>query len=260
MKQPVLTVFSGTLALAALGGAVWLKTEAARAARQQAEAWAELERTEVLAKQAEDRLREDISTHGDLTQEGVDALRATLEATEARAKEQQTRFTELKPARLKEVTHLRNTIRGLETDIRYLNSQLARMTRRGEAAAATEEAATAPTTTINAAEVNVFISALTNLRISGAATRQYRQHLLALLPLMLNGASIDVTLPETQGSTALHYASALGYYNLVHWLIINGANVNTLSETGSSPLDFASGSNAHAIRALLISRGARRGR
>lgn len=69
---------------------------------------------------------------------------------------------------------------------------------------------------------------------------------------------MDITLPETKGNTALHYACGIGSWSITKWLVEHGANVNAVTDKGSTPLDCVGEDNAERIRALLISRGAKK--
>ena len=103
-----------------------------------------------------------------------------------------------------------------------------------------------------------LIANMRALRCREEASKLYQKRLLALLPMIRNGAEVDVTLPETKGNTALHYAVAIGSWSITRWLVEHGADVNALSHAGKSPLDCVGEDNAKRIRELLISRGARR--
>ncbi len=89
-----------------------------------------------------------------------------------------------------------------------------------------------------------------------ATSALYQKRLLTLLPLIRDGADIDITLPETKGNTALHYACGIGSLSITRWLVEHGANVNALTNKGVTPLDCVGADNARQISALLISNGA----
>jgi ankyrin repeat protein len=91
-----------------------------------------------------------------------------------------------------------------------------------------------------------------NMRPVGDTQRLYRQRLLTLLPLIIGGSDPNVTLPETKGNTALHYACGMGYYDLVHILLQMGASPRIRTHKGMTPADCASGPYAAQIRNLLL--------
>ncbi len=95
------------------------------------------------------------------------------------------------------------------------------------------------------------------LRCKEASSALYQARLLTLLPMIRNGADVNITLPETKGNTALHYSCAIGSRSITQWLVNHGADVNALTDKGASPLDCVGVDNAARIRALLLSRGAR---
>ena len=61
---------------------------------------------------------------------------------------------------------------------------------------------------------------------------------------------MDLTLPETKGNTALHYACGMGNLRLVRWLVSHGANTQARTNKGKSPWECASGDIAAIRRAL----------
>lgn len=94
------------------------------------------------------------------------------------------------------------------------------------------------------------ISALQRMTTYDATQSLYRKRLLTLLPLIRSGNHIDITLPETKGNTALHYACGMGDVALVRWLVEHGANVNARTDKGKTPWECAGG-NVEAIRREL---------
>ena len=93
------------------------------------------------------------------------------------------------------------------------------------------------------------------LKCKNADSSLYQKRLLALLPLIRNGADVDVTLPETKGNTALHFACALGSWSISQWLVEHGANVNAKTYRGATPMDCLGKDNAARIRKLLKDHG-----
>ena len=102
-----------------------------------------------------------------------------------------------------------------------------------------------------------MIANMQALRCREADSQLYQKRLLTLLPMIRNGADVNLTLPETKGNTALHYSCAIGSWSITQWLVEHGANVNALTNAGKTPLDCVGSDNAKRIRELLVSRGAR---
>ena len=107
-------------------------------------------------------------------------------------------------------------------------------------------------------DLQPMIDRMAALRCCEASSALYQKRLLTLLPMIRDGSDVDVTLPETKGNTALHYACAIGSWSITQWLVEHGANVNAVTDKGATPLDCVGDDNAQRIRALLISRGAKK--
>ena len=84
-----------------------------------------------------------------------------------------------------------------------------------------------------------------------AIERLYRKRLLTLLPHIMEGAPIDHTISDSNGTTALHNACGLSHVEIVQWLVDHGADLNARTEKGASVDDCVGGANASAIRAIL---------
>ena len=104
-------------------------------------------------------------------------------------------------------------------------------------------------------QLDVMIKRLRELKCKSAESALYQRRLLALLPLIRNGADVDVTLPETKGNTALHFACALGSWSISQWLVEHGANVNARTHRGATPMDCLGDDNAARIKKLLQKHG-----
>ena len=65
-------------------------------------------------------------------------------------------------------------------------------------------------------QLDATIERLRALKCKSAESALYQRRLLELLPFIRNGADVDVTLPETKGNTALHFAYALGRWSISH--------------------------------------------
>lgn len=84
-----------------------------------------------------------------------------------------------------------------------------------------------------------------------AVERLYRQRLLTLLPQIMEGAHIDHSMSNSNGTTALHNACGLSHTEIVRWLVEHGANLEARTEKGASVDDCVGGANAAAIRDIL---------
>ena len=89
-----------------------------------------------------------------------------------------------------------------------------------------------------------------------ATAQLYQKRLLTLLPMIRDGADVDVSPVEMKGNTALHYACGMGNLELVQWLVEHGADVNKRTNKGASPLNCVGGANGAQIRSFLIQHGA----
>lgn len=99
-------------------------------------------------------------------------------------------------------------------------------------------------------ELEHFIARIQSMKAT-SSNKLYRTRLLQLLPMILEGEDVNLTLPETKGNTALHYACGLGDVELVTWLLENGANPNKLTDKGMSPYKCAGGKQVKTIQNLL---------
>ena len=99
-------------------------------------------------------------------------------------------------------------------------------------------------------ELEPFIARIQSMKAT-SSNKLYRTRLLQLLPMILEGEDVNLTLPETKGNTALHYACGLGDVELVTWLLENGANPNKLTDKGMSPYKCAGGKQVKTIQNLL---------
>lgn len=104
-----------------------------------------------------------------------------------------------------------------------------------------------------------LISRMAALRCKHSDSALYQKRLLTLLPLIRNGADVNITLPETKGNTALHYACAIGSLNITTWLLEHGANPNAVTDKGATPLMCVGSDNRAAIVQALKSHGAAQG-
>lgn len=107
-------------------------------------------------------------------------------------------------------------------------------------------------------ELDKILTRLDSLNFRSEAEKLCQKRLHVLLPLIINGAETDVTTPETQGNTALHYAVSLDDKELVEWLLKHGADPNAATAKGVRPIQCCKGKHAAEIRKLLIKYGARK--
>eukprot|EP00656_Telonema_subtile_P054919 TRINITY_DN8324_c0_g1_i1.p1 TRINITY_DN8324_c0_g1~~TRINITY_DN8324_c0_g1_i1.p1 ORF type:complete len:257 (+),score=52.00 TRINITY_DN8324_c0_g1_i1:140-910(+) len=68
---------------------------------------------------------------------------------------------------------------------------------------------------------------------------RFNQHWQPLMSYIEVGANLDHRDPEFNGFTALHHAAATGRAELVHFLIAQGANVDTRDYDGNKAVDAA---------------------
>lgn len=99
-------------------------------------------------------------------------------------------------------------------------------------------------------ELESFITALKEMNPKDSTQKLYCKRLLTLLPEIARGADVNLTLKETKGNTALHYACGMGHVELVTWLVQHGADVTKRTDRGKTPMECAGG-NVEAIRAAL---------
>lgn len=99
-------------------------------------------------------------------------------------------------------------------------------------------------------ELDQHINYLQNMHPYDATQKLYRKRLLTLLPHIRSASHVDITLPETKGNTASHYACGMGNVELVRWLVTQGANIYARTNKGKTPWDCAGG-NVQAVRRAL---------
>lgn len=96
-----------------------------------------------------------------------------------------------------------------------------------------------------------LLTELKQIKYTDSADQLYQHRLITLIPLIMEKADPDLTLPETKGNTALHYACALGNINLVQWLISHGADTKARTKRGASVRDCVGKVNRKAIFRIL---------
>ena len=105
--------------------------------------------------------------------------------------------------------------------------------------------------------LQILIDDLRVAHYSDATHRLYQKRLLAVLPMIADGSDVDTNLDtilkKSNGTTALHNACGLGHYDIVKWLLENGADVHKRATNGATP-DYCLGVKddpGGKIRALL---------
>ena len=92
-----------------------------------------------------------------------------------------------------------------------------------------------------------IITELENTTAKSATDKLYRKRLLTLLPLIQMSGNANLTIPETKGNTALHYACGMSHQPLVEWLLAHGADTEAVTDKGATVDACVSGKNARAI-------------
>ena len=87
--------------------------------------------------------------------------------------------------------------------------------------------------------LQTLICDLQSTHYSNATHKLYQKRLLMVLPLIADGADVDTNLDtilkKSNGTTALHNACGLGHYEIVKWLLENGADVHKRATNGATP-------------------------
>ncbi len=223
-----------------------------------------------LTQEEVDRLREDVKKQErkqdeeeKAASEEVDSKEAMVRKLEEQAEECQTKVQNLEGLvneQEAEVRGLEERVKERQAEVRELEERVDRMAR---VAANTVSSAAAPVRVVSypaavgdRSDLQPMINRMAALRCREATSALYQKRLLTLLPMIRDGAPVDLTLPETKGNTALHYSCGIGSWSITKWLVEHGANVNAVTNKGKTPLDCVGADNAQRIRNLLISRGA----
>lgn len=96
-----------------------------------------------------------------------------------------------------------------------------------------------------------LIRGLENITYPTAVERLYQKRLLAILPQIAQGASVNSIIPNANGTTALHNACGLSHAEIVQWLVDHGADTTLKTAKGAGVDACVGGKNAKAIRAIL---------
>lgn len=106
-------------------------------------------------------------------------------------------------------------------------------------------------------DLQPLLDRMAALRCKHASSAEQQRHLLQLLPMIRDGASVDVVAPDDPyRRTALHYSCAIGSLGITKWLVNHRANVNAADANGKTPLSMVGADNRAAITKLLKQHGA----
>lgn len=103
----------------------------------------------------------------------------------------------------------------------------------------------------------VFLSSRAKDIFAGEIHQAARKGDLAAIKMLLEKNPALIDIKDSQGSTPLHYAAALGNEEVVKLLLERGANIDAGSSAGDTPLHWAAYSDRILIVGLLIDKGAR---
>lgn len=95
----------------------------------------------------------------------------------------------------------------------------------------------APAPASSLPELQRIHNKIAGAKFKSSDSRWSQKRILQLLPRILNGEDVNITLEGMKGNTCLHYACELGSRDLIHWLVENGADVNRVEwGGGNTPL------------------------
>ncbi|MDO4953765.1 MAG: caspase family protein [Akkermansia sp.] len=97
------------------------------------------------------------------------------------------------------------------------------------------QAAPAPASSLP--ELRTIHNKIAGAKFKSSDSRWSQKRILELLPHILNGEDVNISLDGMKGNTCLHYACELGSRSLIQWLVENGADVNRVEwGGGNTPL------------------------
>ena len=95
----------------------------------------------------------------------------------------------------------------------------------------------APAPASSLPELQRIHNKIAGAKFKSSDSRWSQKRILQLLPHILNGEDVNVSLDGMKGNTCLHYACELGSRDLIRWLVENGADVNRVEwGGGNTPL------------------------
>ena len=263
MTYRVFTIIFALISIAAFGVGRSFHDKSEQASTKLKQTQEELNQAQNAEKEATSQLKLIIERHGDLS--GYDDLQEQLNQ---KNKEYRVESEELQDVKEK-CAALSREVSELEENLNRLKLSAQSSARTGRESSYDEPSMTGsymptPNTEMRTYEdrssLDPMIRNMQALRCREESSKLYQKRLLTLLPMIRNGADVNITLPETKGNTALHYSCAIGSWSITQWLVLHGANVNAVTHAGKTPLDCVGSDNAKRIRDLLISRGARNSR
>ncbi len=100
-------------------------------------------------------------------------------------------------------------------------------------------------------QLGALISSLEATEYGNATLKLYKKRLLTILPRIRNGESVNTVIDNANGTTAIHNAAGLGHYEIVEWLIKNGADCSIPTAKGASVEDCIGKDPGNKIRNLI---------
>lgn len=100
-------------------------------------------------------------------------------------------------------------------------------------------------------ELLQLIERLSQTSYSNATQKLYQKRLLGILPRIAAGESVNTVIKNANGTTALHNACGLGHYEIVKWLVENGADCNARTAKGASVATCIGNDPGGRIAALI---------
>ncbi len=100
-------------------------------------------------------------------------------------------------------------------------------------------------------ELTALITELSNRQYKTAVEKLYQRRLLYAMKSIRDGSDINIIIPNTNCTTALHNACGLSHVEIVQWLVDHGANLHAETAKGASVETCIGGPNAKAIRAII---------
>ncbi len=82
--------------------------------------------------------------------------------------------------------------------------------------------------------LTALIDTLSQTEYNNATLKLYQKRLLGILPRIAAGESVNTIIENANGTTALHNACGLGHYDIVKWLLDNGADCSLRTAKGAS--------------------------